>query len=362
MRSQLRFILLICLITNSIHGIAQDTLNKHPTLKGLPVLFYLPETRIGAGGVGILTFHMKKDTSAKFPSSITLGAAYTLNKQVLLFLPYNLYLQNRKHWMYGEFGYYKYIYNFYGVGNPAVYKYYESYSANFARMRLSALTRLSKSSFIYTGLKYAFDQIKITQLDSTGLLYNTTIDGNKGGTVSGLGWVTNYDTRNNFFYPTKGQMIEFFVYGENKSTGSSFNYARVTLDASAFKQITKNHVMAFNFYGVYLNGNVPFTHLGQLGGESKMRGYYEGRYRDKVALTWQTEWRYKFLPRFGMNVFASTGIVAPNVNALMLTRLRYAAGGGLRFVLNEKQGVNLRADIAFGHQSTCVYFTLGEAF
>lgn len=360
MKNRSFILVILVLFVNLIHG--QDTLNKKPSLKGLPAAFYMPETRIGIGGIAILTFHMKKDTSNQFPSSLTMGGAYTQNKQILLFLPYNLYLKNRKHWLYGEVGYYKYIYDFYGIGNFIPKEYNESYTANFARLRFTALTKISRSKYIYTGIKYAYDAIKINKLDSAGLLYNTTIAGNKGGTISGIGWVTSYDTRNHAFYPNKGELIEFFIYNEDKYTGSSFSYWRTTLDASSFHTVTPKQVLAFNFYGAYINGDVSFTHLPMLGGDSKLRGYYEGRFRDRVALTWQTEWRYKFHKRVGLNIFASTGVIAPNLNSVALDQFKYSAGGGLRFVLDKKQGVNLRADYAVGHGSTGLYLTIGEAF
>jgi outer membrane protein assembly factor BamA len=356
------FLSIITILFLANHALSQDTINKKPSLKGLPAAFYLPETRVGIGCIGILTFYMKKDISNQFPSSLTFGAAYTQNKQILLFLPYNLYLKNRKHWLYGEVGYYKYIYNFYGIGNFIPNDYSESYTANFSRLRLTALTKISKSKFIYTGIKYAYDAININQLDSTGLLHNTAIPGNRGGTISGIGWVTSYDTRNHAFYPNKGELIEFFIYNEDSYTGSTFKYWRTTLDASSFHTFAPKHILALNFYGAYIQGDVAFTHLPMLGGDSKMRGYYEGRYRDKVALTWQAEWRYKFHKRLGLNVFASTGVIAPELNAIALREFKYSAGGGLRFVLDKKQGVNLRADFAVGHGSTGLYLTIGEAF
>jgi outer membrane protein assembly factor BamA len=354
------FVLFILLLFGRIN--AQDTLNKKPSLKGLPAAFYLPETRVGIGCIGILTFYMNKTSSSQFPSSLTMGGAYTQNKQILLFLPYNLYFKNRKHWLYGEVGYYRYIYNFYGIGNFIPTQYSESYTANFARLRFTALTKISKSKYIYTGVKYAYDDIKINKLDSTGLLYNTNIAGNKGGTISGLGWVSSYDTRNHAFYPNRGQLIEFFIYHEDKYTGSSFKYWRATLDASAFYPLSPKHILAFNFYGAYINGETSFTHLPMLGGDSKLRGYYEGRFRDKIAMTWQTEWRHKFHKRLALNIFASTGVIAPDMNSIALNQFKYSAGGGLRFVLDKKQGVNLRADFAVGHGSTGLYLTIGEAF
>lgn len=357
-----KLVKIILLLTLYSRGIAQDTLPKKASLKGFPVVFYTPETRIGFGGAGVLTYHLKSDTLKKIASSITFGAAYTQNKQILAYVPFNLYSHQRKYWLYGETGFYRYNYYFYGIGPHQDRSFREYYGAQFLRIRLSAVRLISSRRFIYLGLKYAFDQIRITINDTTGQLYNQAIPGQQGGTVSGIGMVSNYDSRDHLFYPTKGQLVEFFIYHENNWTGSSFKYTRYTLDASHFIPIHRKHVLGFNFFGVYIEGSAPFTHLGLLGGLKRLRGYYEGRFRDKTALTCQTEWRYNFYKRLGCVVFGSMGLVADHPGALEFRAVQYTAGSGLRFALDKKQRINLRADFAFGHGSSGVYFTLGEAF
>src|SRR5882724_7401780 len=91
--------------------------SKRYLISGLPVVFYTPETRFGFGATGIYIFNFKKDSINAPRSSINLGFAYTQNNQALFYLPFNLFIKNRAYQLYGELGYNKYNFNFYGVGN-----------------------------------------------------------------------------------------------------------------------------------------------------------------------------------------------------------------------------------------------------
>lgn len=361
--SRVKYLLTISVLVlfYPVCGQADSSLKKN-SFKGFPAAFYTPETRIGVGGIAVYSFYMKRDSTQQFASSITLGTAFTQEKQILLFVPFNLYFNQRTWWTYGEIGYYKYPFYFYGIGNTANADYREQYVSTAPRVRLSVMRRVSKKKFLFTGLKYAFDEMKIPKLDTSGILFKENIIGSRGGTISGFGWVNNLDTRNHNNYPTKGILAEFFIYHENTFTGSDYKYTRMTTDLSSFHSLTKKQVLGFNFYGTYILGDVPFTHLGQLGGSEKLRGYYEGRFRDKIAMTLQSEWRFNFYGRWGINAFAATGVVGSEPGTLAISNFKFSCGGGMRFALDKKQRINLRGDIAIGKNSSGVYCTLGEAF
>ncbi len=79
-----------------------------------------------------------------------------------------------------------------------------------------------------------------------------------------------------------------------------------------------------------------------MGGETIMRGYYLGRYRDKNQLATQLEYRFLPLPlgfskRIGAAIFAATGTVFENTNALTTKNLLYSGGAGARFLLFPKK-------------------------
>jgi hypothetical protein len=63
-----------------------------------------------------------------------------------------------------------------------------------------------------------------------------------------------------------------------------------------------------------------------------------------------------------MAVFAGVGEVAKDLRDLGLENLLPSAGGGLRYMVSEKERVNLSIDYARGREGAALYFYIGEAF
>jgi len=95
-----------------------------------------------------------------------------------------------------------------------------------------------------------------------------------------------------------------------------------------------------------------------------MRGYYDGRYRDKDQVVLQAEYRMPVYRRLGAVVFGGIGNVSNNCDYIALEGLKYSYGGGLRIALTRSEKLNLRLDygISRGARSKGFYFQLGEAF
>ena len=154
------------------------------SITGLPFVFFTPETRWAAGIAGISTFKFKNEPDSSKASQFQLGFAYTQEKQLLSYLPFQLFLKNNKYWLYGELGYYIYTYQFYGVGNNARQSQAEIYGVTYPRIRINALQQLTPN--IYTGFRYWFENFDVTEVEPNGLLSDNTVVGNNGGITSGL--------------------------------------------------------------------------------------------------------------------------------------------------------------------------------
>ena len=340
-----------------------DTLKKNPNrLKviGLPIVFYTPDTKLGGGAGGLLTFNFKSDSIGARRSSVTVGAVYTQLNQLLLYFPFQFFPNNQAYWLSGEVGYYRYVFNFFGTGNNMPTDYIEKYNATFPRIRLNAVKKIKPNLFV--GFRYAFDDFTFTRVDSGGLLEERAVIGSTGGRVSGLGAQLNYDTRDALFFPYRGSVVEAYLYGEGQVTGSNFNYQRLSVDASQYFPIGKNSVLAINGSAVLSFGDVPFHQMPVIGGTKRLRGYYEGKYRDNNLLVLQSEFRFPLYKRFGGVVFGGLGEVTDKLSRLAFANVRYNFGGGLRFTLDKAQHINIRADYGIGYKSSGFYLTIGEAF
>ena len=354
-------ILVLLILVICANAQTENTIKiKKNKLSSFPVIFYAPETRLAAGIFGSYTFYNKKDSTQKYPSQIQIGAAYTLNKQLLLFFPFRVYTKQNKYAIYGEAGYYKYSYFFYGIGNNQATNYKELYRVNFPRVKINFLKQLKPNLFV--GLRYWLENYKLKGIENNQQLDTANITGVPNNFISGIGPAFNYDTRDNIFYPIKGVFIDGGVQFYGKELGSNFKYSRYNLDASMYFANHNSNVFAFNLFADFLMGNqIPFNQLAMLGGNKKMRGYYEGRFRDKNLISLCTEYRFGIYKRFGGVFFANAGAVNSNLNNIA-AHIQTSVGTGARFTLNKAEKLNIRFDVGFGKKSTGFYFTIGEAF
>lgn len=354
---------LLCLLMSS-HELGAQEADTSAAIKGkwlvLPLVFFTPETSWGFGGAGLYSFRFKGNSPESRPSQIQLGFAYTLRKQILSYLPFQLFLKNDQYKLYGELGYYRYIYEFSGIGNEGTLDESELYSVNYPRVRLNALYQARPNLFV--GLRYWMDDFQITETEEEGLLAQGAIPGSTSSFLSGAGVVLNYDNRDRIFFPTQGVYLETVLFYNGGALGSDFNFSKLYLDASYFWNYAKKHIIGVNFYAELTQGTAPFNQLSLLGGTKRMRGFFEGRFRDKQLLSSQAEYRFPIFGRFGGVIFAASGAVADDFANFQVKHIRFAAGLGLRFVLDQKEHVNLRLDAGFSKSSSGYYLTVAEAF
>lgn len=363
MRPKFCFTLLCCSILSLNALFAQSDTTRSPNrfkVIGLPVFFFTPDTKFGGGAGGIATFNFPTDSLRARRSSVTVGIVYTQLKQVLLYFPFQLFPQNQRYWISGEAGYYRYVFNYFGTGNGFDPDFIEKYDATFPRIRLNLSRKVAPG--LYAGLRCAFDDFRFTRKEEGGELDRNTVTGSNGGRVSGIGAGINYDTRDNIFFPGRGWLVDASAYGESSLTGSQFNYRRFSADAARYWTLGKKGVLALNAVSVFSFGDVPFHQMPMIGGTKRLRGYFEGKYRDNHLLILQGEYRQPLFWRLGAVAFGGLGMVSDRVENLSVRHTRHHFGTGLRLTIDKAQKINIRADYGWGYRSSGFYLTFGEAF
>lgn len=328
-----------------------------------PLFSYAPETRLAYGASLIAYFRTDKNDSVGRPSVLHPFIGHTQNHQSFNENQFLLFFKKEKYYCYGDLSFFNFPYRFYGVGNDNPRTYHENYHARFFRVRISMLRRVVKR--LYAGIKINFDQYTISHVVHGGQLDRNSpsgIVGRYGGINSGIGPMLLYDSRDNIFSSTKGSFIELASVFNSKFTGSNYKYQFFSLDARKFKSFLGKNVLALQGYFNFINGNVPFYQLALMGGARRMRGYYEGRYRDKNIALVQAEYRSPFFWRIGFAAFGGLGIVYHSRSEINSNNIKPSYGAGLRFRLDRREKLNLRFDIALGYKSVGYYFILNEAF
>lgn len=337
-----------------------DSTSKRTTIFGLPIVYYTPETRWAFGAAGFLSWRFPAEADSSRPSQIQVGGAYTLNDQILSYVSYQLWWDDERCTLFGELGWYRYNYYYFGIGNDNPADAKELYGVNYPRLR--ATLQYAFIPHLYAGVRLTADDFRITQLAPDGALINGNVAGTDGGLNSGAGLAFTYDTRDKTFEAHTGWYAELNIDRHGHYLNSAFDYTHITLDLRKYISINTKNFLALNLYTESISGTAPFITLALLGGNKRMRGLYEGRYRDNTSAIVQAEYRRPIIGRLGAVAFGGVGVVANGYGDMQLQYLRKNYGAGLRFAVNKEDRINIRLDVGLGGSEPAYYLTIGEAF
>ncbi|WP_017731095.1 BamA/TamA family outer membrane protein [Nafulsella turpanensis] len=327
----------------------------------LPVVYYTPETRFGFGALGMRLFSLDAADTSVRTSNVQLYGLYTLNKQLMISPSYTLFFPEEKYILDGNLAYFKFPRYYYGIGNDLPETNEELVDYTLLRLENRLLRKLDRQ--LFAGIQWNYYKVFNVQQQEGGLLVSTQPYGWDGYTASGIGAALVYDSRDLVVNPSGGTYLELSSVFNGSITGSQYSFNHYTLDARRYYLLHANrHILALQAFGSFTTGEVPFLQLSQLGSATIMRGYYQGRYRDKNLLAAQAEYRLPVWWRIGAAAFAGFGDVAPSLDEFSFSTLKPSYGLGLRFMVNESEKVNIRFDYAWGQETSGFYLEITEAF
>lgn len=180
-------------------------------------------------------------------------------------------------------------------------------------------------------------------------------------TTAGIGFRLQYDTRDNLTAATRGVYAAFeqrYCPGFLGNQSGDFGYSDIRL--YGYHPVWKGGVIAGALHSRLSYGAVPWSQLSTFGGSSTMRGYYDGRFRDKGETDITLELRQHVWRRNGFAVWMGAGTVYPRLSALNLRHVLPNAGIGYRWEF--KARTNVRVDFGVGRGETSFIFSINEAF
>jgi outer membrane protein assembly factor BamA len=325
----------------------------------VPILAYKPETRWILGVSVTAIFRTHKDSITR-PSYVRTNVSYSQENQLAVIPALEYFSKGNKVNIRGKYTYTDFGENYYGIGRDAPASNKELYT--FAMHKANLKVAYQFFPKLYAGLQYNFEKMYNISADTTGVLNAAKPLGYNGYYASGAGFTLYYDNRDNVYFPYTGNFVEVSNVFYEKSLGSQYNFVNVTLDARKYLQLWKANILALQGYVNLNDGNIPFRMQGVLGSDMFMRGYYNGRFRDKHAMAFQAEFRKTIWGPVGMVFFAGGGTVANNKWDL-LNGIKPNYGLGLRIKMIPKERVNISIDYGFGSQgNNALYIGMHEAF
>jgi hypothetical protein len=323
----------------------------------IPYVFYTPETSVSAGAI-LMVVSAAADPDQR--ENVYRGGGFlSLNGQAEAFggmeyyTPGNLLRLNVDGYVA------RYPNKFFGIGPEAGRE--EDYVP--FECALDGTAGFSLAPGLYLGPRLRLFGSWMQERASDGVLLSGGVAGSNGAGLVGPGLRLTWDTRDSSVAPRNGLYADLTGSWSFVTFGAA-SYPSVVVDTRAFLSPLAGSgiVLAGQLYGAWAGNTPPFQELPRLGGDTLLRGYYAGRYRDNALVAAQAEIRIPVWWRFGVALFTGAGFVAGDPRSFRLDQARLSGGAGLRFVLDEHSGASLRADVAWSPDGMDFYFNIGEAF
>ncbi len=332
------------------------------SLRAYPTLAYAPETSFEIGLASLLLYQPRGDTGNRL-SEINAFSFVTLNGQYGIWVDNALYTHQDKWFFLGRTRWQRFPLLYYGVGPASSGKDAAVVDGNYLLLRHRILKKIRPN--LFAGFEFDYQKLYRSRFENRETEPLPFPEGANGSDNLGLGAALVYDNRHNALNVRKGLFAELAYLRYNDKFLSDYDFHSVNLDLRSFHDMENQQVLAWQVYGQFLSGTVPFNQMSLLGGDMMMRGYYQGRYRDKNQISAQVEYRFLPLPfsrRIGAVVFGGMGTVAPTVEDFRAKYTRFTAGAGLRYLLFRKRDIFIRLDVGFTREGPGFYLYTGEAF
>jgi outer membrane protein assembly factor BamA len=346
---------------------AADSTQFTPKIVLAPVATYEPQTSLGLGVGAKLLFKFRGSGPETRTSNLPLAITYTLRDQFIFWSGYTVFFNQERYLLKGNLVFSKYPFPYYGTGNTTGEEDLLPITYNNLQVEPLLLRQVGREIFVGGGIRYNLIYGTKLNEDLNDLPAGTSLQDELGSTSLGLEFAATLDRRNNVLYAEEGAFLEFTHGVYATALGSTHDFQLSKLDYRNYFSVSARRpdVLGFQVYTRVAWGDTPPLELSGLGGEERLRGFQEDRFRDRAAVFAQAEYRWQALERIGMVFYGGVGDVFATAGDLRLDRLKYSLGSGLRLKIVPAENLNIRFDYALGlgpGQEANFYLGIAEAF
>ena len=322
-----------------------------------PIAQSNPETGFKFGIAVNYYFKISKDSSIR-SSNAFMQIGYTTKRQFIMEPFWNIFTNKEKYIIRGRAGYLDFFDYYWGIGSNTSLS--ERESLRYKRIYFQNRILKKVKSNWYAGGLFRYSSIEDIKWDGDAPIVLGALESN----VLGIGPNLQADFRDNQFSPQKGWYADFYWLYFSKWNARFSEFNEMQVDIRRYIPLKQKYqILAFQAFGLFTHGAVPFRELPRLGSGSIMRGYFEGRFRDYNYMAMQAELRQPIWKLIHGSAFVSFGEVGPQLNKFSVNNLKSAAGVGLRILFNKKENLFARFDFAWNNEGqTNFYIRVNEAF
>ncbi len=326
----------------------------------LPGPHYSSTTGFGIGMAATGTYLMDFQDKSLPKSNVAIYGDVTSKKFFMVGVKgTNIFPQERYRLDYRLYAY-TFTTHYWGIGYDE--GRVDSLETDYRRIRYDAqasfLFRVAPK--MYIGPSAAFHYIRATDIEQHPPYVFAGLPLSVRSASLGISFV--YDTRDFILNAARGWFVQFDQNFTPRFLGNGDHcYSTSELTVSTYRRVWQGAILAGELHGKFnYDGTPAWCLLADAGSQGRMRGYYEGRYRDRSIIEAQVELRQYISGRSGAVVWLGAAEVFPKFSALRFRKILPNAGVGYRWEFMPR--VNVRLDLGFTRDGAGFMFNLNEAF
>lgn len=347
-----------------------DNKSRGPFPTILPYPGYSSVAGFFFGVTNNISFYTLRTDSAKM-SVILISDQYSQNHQLVNTINSNIWTDDNKYNLVGDFSYSIFPTKTYGLGSTSLLS--DALKVSYDHLRIQEVLMRKIIPDFYIGAGYDLDNhwnIKESKDDPNQITDLERYGFNHKSTSSGFTINMEYDSRLNSNNPENGTYAHLQFRNNASVFGSDNNWKSLILDIRHYFKLSKesdNVLAIWSYDWLTVDGTPPYFDLPSIGEDAYNntgRGYVQGRYRGLEFLYTEAEYRFRILNNgfLGGVAFANASCF-PEYPSHKFTNIDPATGVGLRIKMNKKSNVNLCMDYAIGIGGSKTFiFNLREVF
>lgn len=186
---------------------------------------------------------------------------------------------------------------------------------------------------------------------------------NNFGRTNSLTFTHVFDNRDNYFNASRGKRISYSLQWGGHGLGGKYDFYKLTAEGRFYKALGNGHILALRLMGGYIDGNVSYGNLFDLGGSNTLRGYEDDQFKGNKMYAATLEYRFPIAKKVQGVVFTDAGSTWGIDNGQIPwyeddTSIHFAVGVGIR--LQTPIGP-IRLDYGHGDRNK-FHFSFGTQF
>jgi len=248
--------------------------------------------------------------------------------------------------------------SYYGTGGVSVSDNGLDYELKIAALFSQIQARLPWMTDWYGGVRYVYMRSKTIFSSGNAIPGIPVGDVDVPLRAAGLGLLLTYDSRDDNYYPTRGQYFQTSWTNFDPTWGGDLNFDKSVDFYNYYHSFNERTVLALRARIEASGDGTPFFFLSTL----DMRGFPRDLYMDNYTLSTNAETRYKFSARWGGVAFVEAGTYADTFSGLTYGSSITSYGAGLRWQATADKPLNLALDVAVSTDDSAIYLRVGEQY